>query len=112
VNLTQWSLSVDTDTAEVTSLGDTFKSYVLGTKNASASVSGYWADDADIPFDAFDQNQSGGTVAAYLYPAGTGVASYWYGPVFVTAVSVDDSIGGAVTFSASLQFDGACTRQG
>lgn len=109
-NLTQWSLSIDMDTAEVTSLGDSFKSYVAGMKNATASINGYFADDADIAFDAFDQAQSSGTVAAYLYPAGTSVNKYWYGQVWPTAVSVDDSVGGAVTFTANLVFNGGVTR--
>lgn len=111
-NLTQWSLSIDMDTAEVSSLGDTFKSYVAGLKNASASLSGYWSDDADIPLDAFDQAQSGGTINCYLYPAGTGVAKYWYGAVWPTGISIDDSVGGAVTFSGNLVFNGGCTRIG
>ena len=110
VNLTQWSLTIEQDTAEVTSLGDTFKSYVAGMKGATASLSGFFADDADIPFDAFDQAQSSGTVAAYLYPAGTSVNKYWYGAVWPTNVSVDASVGGAVTFTAALTFNGAVTR--
>lgn len=109
-NLTQWTISIDTDTADVTSLGDTWKSSVLGTKSATASLSGFWADDADIPFDAFDQSQSGGTVTAVLYPAGTGVAKYFSGAVWPKSVSIDDSIGGPVTFKADLVFTGAVTR--
>lgn len=109
-NLTQWSVSIDMDQAEVSSLGDSFKSYVAGLKNATASLSGYFADDQDVPFDAFDQAQSGGTVSAYLYPAGTSVNKYFYGAVWPTQVSIDDSVGGAVTFSASLVFNGGVTR--
>lgn len=109
-NLTQWSISIDMDSAEVSSLGDTFKSYVAGLKNATASLSGYFADDQDVVFDAFDQAQSGGTVSAYLYPAGTSVNKYFYGAVWPTQVSIDDSVGGAVTFSASLTFNGGVTR--
>lgn len=111
-NLTQWTLSIEQETADVTALADTFKSFVAGMKNATASLSGFFADDADVPFDAFDQAQASGTVSAYLYPAGTGVARYWYGAVWPTSVSIDDSVGGAVTIQANLQFNGACTRQG
>jgi predicted secreted protein len=111
-NLTQWSISIDTDTADVTSLGDSWKSSVLGTKSATASMSGFWADDADIPFDALDQSQSGGTVTAVLYPAGTSVNKYFTGSVWPKSVSVDDSVGGAVTFKADLVFTGTVTRVG
>jgi len=112
VNLTQFSLSQETDTADVTALGDTARSFVLGVKNSTATFSGFFADDADVPFDAFDQNQSGGTVPAYLYPGGSGVARYWHGEVWPTAVSIEDGVGGAVTISGSLQFNGSCTRVG
>lgn len=111
-NLTQWSISIEQDTAEVTSLGDSFKSYVAGTKGATASLSGYFDDAADIPFDAFDQALTAGTVSAYLYPAGTSVNRYFYGAVWPTSVSIDDSVGGAVTFSSALTFNGTVTRVG
>ena len=111
-NLTQWSLTIEQDTAEVTSLGDTFKSYVAGMKGATASLSGFFDDAADIPFDAFDQAQGSGTVSAYMYPAGTSVNRYFYGAVWPTNVSIDDSVGGAVTFTAALTFNGAVTRVG
>lgn len=109
-NLSQWSLSIELATADVTSLGDTATSFVAGVTNATASLSGFFADDADIPFDAFDQAQASGTVAAYLYPAGTSVAKYWYGAVWPTSVSVDDPVGGPVAFSAEFQFNGGVTR--
>lgn len=110
VNLTQWSLSIDTDFADTTAIGDAWKSSVIGTKGATMSASGFFADDADVPFDAFDQNQSGGTVSAYLYPAGVSVNKYWYGAVWPKSVSIDDSVGGAVSFKADAVFTGACTR--
>lgn len=111
-NLTQWSINIDMDTADVTAIGDTFKSFVAGTKGATASLSGFFADDADVPFDAFDQAQASGTVTAYLYPAGTGVARYFYGAVWPKGVSIDDSVGGAVTFKTDVVFNGAVTRVG
>lgn len=112
VNLTQFTLSIETDTADVSTLGDTHRSFVLGLKSGSLSFSGFFADDADIAFDAFDQNQSGGTVPAYLYPAGVAVAKYWHGAVWPKSVGIDTGIGGAVTISGEAQFNGAITRVG
>lgn len=106
-NLSQWSINIDQAVAEVTCLGDAFSSFVNGIKNAKASMSGFYDSAADVPFDAFDSNAS---VNVYMYPAGTGVAQYWYGVAFPTAVSCEDSTGGAVTFKADLQFSGAVTR--
>lgn len=112
VNLTQWTLNQDIDLVEVSALGDAAKSYVVGLSGATLSFSGQFADDADIPFDAFDQVQSGGKVAAYLYPAGSSVARYWHGYVFPKGVSVDVSIGGASSIKGDATFTGACTRVG
>lgn len=108
-NLSQWSVNIDQAVAEVTCLGDSFSSFVAGMKNAKASMSGFFDSAADVPFDAFD---SAAAVNVYLYPAGTSVAQYWYGVAFPTAVSCEDSTGGAVTFKTDLQFSGTVTRVG
>lgn len=109
-NLTQWTISIEHATADVTSLGDSAASFVLGVKSATASFSGFFADDADVPFDAFDQAQLSGTVACYLYPAAGAPTKYWYGQVWPTSVSVDDSVGGAVGISGNLTFNGGVSR--
>ena len=108
-NLSAWSLSIEQALAETTSLGDTFSSFVAGIKNATGSLDGFFADNADIPFDAFDSAEA---VSCYLYPAGVGVAQYWYGQVFPSNMSVEDSVSGAVTFKTDIQFSGGCTRVG
>jgi len=110
VNLTQWSIALDMDLADVTSIGDTFKSFVPGMKSAHLTASGFFADDALIPFAAFDQAQASGTVSAYLYPAGVGVAKYFSGAVWPKSVSVDDSVGGPVGFKVDAPFNGVVTR--
>jgi len=110
-NLTQWSIAIEQDTAECTAIGDSFKSYVAGMKGATCTLSGFFADDADIPFDAFDQAQASGTVSAYLYPAGTSVSKYFSGAVWPTNVSIEDTVNGVVTFSAQLRFDSTVSRK-
>lgn len=109
-NLTQWTINIEMATADVTSLGDTFSSFVAGIRSATASFSGFFADDADVPFDAFDQAQGSGTVACYLYPSASAPTKYWYGQTWPTSVSVDDSVGGAVSISGALTFNGGVTR--
>lgn len=108
-NLSSWSLTIEQALAETTSLGDTFSSFVAGIKNASGSLSGFFANDADVPFDAFDSAEA---VNCYLYPAGTSVARYWHGTVFPSNMAVEDSVSGAVTFTTDIQFTGGCTRVG
>jgi hypothetical protein len=111
-NLTSWSLDIEMDLADVTAIGDDFRSFVAGVKGGSSSMSGFLADDADIPFDAFDQAQSGGKVAAYLYPFGTSVAKYWYFNAWPKKVNVDDPVSGPVAFKADLTADGTVARRG
>lgn len=112
VNLTQFSLKIETDTADVSAVGDSWRSFLVGLKSASLSFAGFFADDADVPFDALDQNQSGGTVPAYLYPAGSSVARYWYGAVWPKSANVEVGVGGAVGISGECVFNGAVTRVG
>lgn len=109
-NLTQWTINIEQATADVTSLGDSWSTFVMGIKSANASFSGFFADDADIPFDAFDQAQASGTVACYLYPSASAPTKYWAGQAWPTSVSVEDSVGGAVSISGNLVFNGAVTR--
>lgn len=108
-NLSAWSLTIEQALAETTALGDTFASFVAGIKNASGSLSGFFANDADVPFDAFDSAEA---VNCYLYPAGTSVSRYWHGQVFPSNMAIDDSVDGAVTFKTDIQFTGTCTRVG
>lgn len=107
-NLTQWSLSLETDTSQVTSMGDEWKSFVRGTKGGSGSLQGYFADDADVPFDAFDD---GNKVACYLYPSKDAPSKYWHGYVWPTGASVETSVTGAVSFTVPFTFDGPVGRQ-
>lgn len=111
-NLTEWSVNQEMDLVEVSSLGDSAKTFVAGMKDIKADMSGYFSDSEDVPFDAFDQAITGGTVNLYLYPAGTSVAEYIYGAVWPKSVEISTSVNGAVTFTCGVQFNGTATRVG
>lgn len=106
-NLTQWTISIQADKAEVTSLGDSFKSYVRGVKGGTISAQGFWADDADVPFDAFDADAK---VAAYLYPAAGAPSKFWSGYVWPDQIDCGVQVGGAATANFSGTFDGTISR--
>lgn len=108
-SLTQFTLTLDADSSEIQSMGDTWRSFVQGFRGGQLTVSGYFDDANDVPFDAFDASQK---VLAYCYPAGTAVARYFYGYVWPGQVGVDAGIGGAVTMNGTFTFDGAVTRVG
>lgn len=109
VNLTQWSLSLETETTEVTSLGDEWKTFVRGVKGGTGQLQGYFADDADVPFDAFDD---GRRVACYLYPSSQAPGRYWSGYVWPTGTQVETAVNDAVRFTLPFTFDGVVTRVG
>ena len=108
-NLTKWSLNITADKSEVTSLGDDYKSFVRGVKGGSLKGSGFWADDADIPFDAFDADT---TVYAYLYPSENAPGKFWCGYVWPDSVTCDVDVSGPVTMGIDATFDGTIGRTG
>lgn len=105
--LTEWTLNMATDRVEVTSFGDTNKTYVQGLKDVSGTFSGFWQDNDDTIFDASD---SADGVKLYLYPASTAILRYFYGPAFVDA-SINTGVAAAVAVSGTFAAAGAWGRQ-
>lgn len=108
-NLSDWSLSITADKAEVTSLGDTWKSFVRGTYGGTVKAKGFWSDDQDAPYDAFD---AGTLVYAYLYPSENAQLDFWCGYVWPDTVTCDTNVSGAVAMTLDATFDGAIGRSG
>lgn len=72
-----WKLSATTDTQEVTSFGDTTKTYVQGLPDASGSFEGFLS----LGSASFGYLSSGAR-KLYLYPDATNNAGvYWFGTV-------------------------------
>ena len=108
-NINDWKIDISQDVAEVSCLGDTWKSFVTGLKSATGSMSGYWASDTDIPFDAFDSSIAN---SFYGYPAGSAVAQYVYGAIIPTKFGIDVPVSGPTAFSADFTVNGVLSRQG
>ena len=108
-NLTKWALNITADKVDVTALGDDFKSFVRGVKSGTLKASGFWADDSDIPYDAFDGDT---LVYAYLYPSENAPGKFWCGYVWPDTVTCDVDISGAVGTSIDATFDGSIGRTG
>ena len=107
--LTTWSIALTQDVAEVTALGDDYKSFVVGVKGGTMAFKGFHMSDEDVPFDAYD---IGGKVTCYLYPSADNTARYWWGNVWPTSVSVEDPVSGPVTLDFAGTFDSTFTRVG
>lgn len=94
-NLTTFDIQQTRDKTEVTSFGDTTKTYIAGLADASGSFSGFWDSAGGL------QKVADGVARAfYLYPTTTDTTKYWFGTATFD-ITVSTSVGGAVEASGS-----------
>lgn len=98
ISLAEWSLDMTSERFEVTSFGDTNKTYVQGLQDLTGSISGFWNHNETTLFDAAG---SAGAVRMYLYPSTDAADIYWYGTAFIDA-SISVPVGGPVAISGSF----------
>jgi len=87
--LSSWSLDFTVDKVDVTSFGDTNKTYVSGLPDASGSFGGFY-DNATAQL--YTASQDGLARRFYLYPDNSDTLEYFYGTALF-----DFSISGSVT---------------
>lgn len=95
------------DTAETTAFGATSKSYIVGLRDATLSISGIWDATVDSYFIGTEPASRG-----FIYgPAGDGSGNVKYsGECILTSYSISNPVGDVVTFSADFQVTGNVTR--
>ena len=97
------SKSASVETAEVTTLGETAKSYIAGLEDGSFSVEGYY-DGTTGAIDAQMQDILGSSTVFTMVVGTDAVGAYGYGAQTVgTTYDVGAEIGGAVSISAEGQ---------
>jgi len=95
------------DTAETTAFGATSKSYIVGLRDATISVSGLW----DATVDGYIIGTEPATRSFIFGPAGTTSSNVKYtGECILTNYSISNPVGDVVTFSLDLQVTGNVTR--
>jgi len=95
------------DTAESTAFGSTSKSYLVGLRDATISVSGIW----DATVDGYIIGTEPATRTFIFGPAGsTGGNIKYTGECILTNYSVSNPVGDVVTYSLDLQCTGGVTR--
>jgi len=107
--LTDVSFPETVETADVTTLGDSAKEYIVGLKDATISLSGKW----DLTWDQLIDSTVGQAASlTFNYgPNGSAAPKVKYsGECYVTNYSISSGIGDAVSFSLDLQVTGAVTR--
>ena len=95
------------DTAETTAFGATSKSYIVGLRDATISVSGLW----DATVDGYIIGTEPATRSFIFGPAGSTSSNVKYtGECILTNYSISNPVGDVVTFSLYLQVTGNVTR--
>lgn len=98
-----------TDTHETTSFGATAKTYLVGLKDATFSISGNWDPTMDGYLSTLLTPTASTTFV--IGPQGSTAAQIKYtGECWLTSYSVGDPVGDLVTYSADFQITGAVTR--
>ena len=95
------------DTAETTAFGATSKSYIVGLRDATISVSGLW----DATIDGYIIGTEPATRSFIFGPAGsTGGNVKYSGECILTNYGISNPVGDVVTYSLDLQVTGNVTR--
>ena len=95
------------DTAETTAFGSTSKSYIVGLRDSTISVSGLW----DATIDGYIIGTEPASRTFIFGPAGsTGGNVKYTGEAILTNYSVSAPVADVVTFSLDLQVTGNVTR--
>ena len=95
------------DTAETTAFGATSKSYIVGLRDATISVSGLW----DATVDGYFIGTEPASRHFVFGPAGnTGGNVKYSGSCILTSYSVSSPVADVDTFSADFQVTGNVTR--
>lgn len=98
IKLNAWTIDRSTDKFEITSFGDTNKTYVQGLPDVKGTISGFWDDSETKPFGGAASTNG---VKLYLYPDSTVPTKYAYGTAWLDA-SINTPVGGAVTINGSF----------
>lgn len=96
--LNSWSLNNTSDKVDVTSFGDSNKTYVAGLPDSSGSYSGFYNDASDGLYDAA---LDGVARKFYIYPSSSDTGEYFYGTAFFD-FNVESNVDGAVTISGDF----------
>ena len=92
-----WSLEFTTDKIEVTSFGDSTKTYVAGIADATGQFAGFY-DDASA--QTYTAAIDGLSRRFYLYPNSALTTQYFFGTIFAD-MTINADVAGAVQVSAT-----------
>ncbi len=106
--IASWSLTMATDTDEVTALEDATKVYVAGLPDASGEFGGFFDDSSNQTYTAAID---GIARKFYLYPNATVTSPYFFGTIIVD-FRVNAAVSSATQLSAQWKAATAVLRVG
>jgi hypothetical protein len=103
-----WSMEFTTDKIDVTSFGDSTKTYVAGIADATGQFAGFY-DDASA--QTYTAAIDGLSRRFYLYPNSNLPTQYFFGTIFAD-MSINSEVAGAVQVSATWNAATAVAKVG
>lgn len=107
-SLRAWTINFERDTVDVTSFGDTNKTYLAGLKDVSGTFEGFF--DTEYFRTLMDESESDTGTRVQITPSTTVSGFYFQGPAWLTVNAASD-VNGAITVSGSFRANGAWTIQ-
>lgn len=111
-SLSGWTINFTRDKVDVTSFGDTNKTYLAGLKDVSGTFEGFF--DTDYIRSLMDESDSDTGTRIRITPSLTYPTNYYEGPAWLDLTNtgaVNDAVKVSGTFSANgtwtLQVDGS-----
>lgn len=102
-----FSVATTADTAESTTMGDSWRTHSVTLKGWSGSLDCFWDETDTTGQGALVEGVS---VTLNLYPEGASTGDKYYtGTAIVTGVTINSSFDGLVESSITFQGDGALT---
>ena len=100
-----FSIATTADTAESTTMGDSWRSFSTTLKGWSGSLDCFWDETDTTGQGALTE---GATVTLNVYPEGATTGDKYYtGSAIVTGVTINSSFDGLVESSITFQGDGS-----
>ena len=100
-----FSIATTADTAESTTMGDSWRSFSTTLKGWSGSLDCFWDETDTTGQGALAE---GATVTLNVYPEGASTGDKYYtGSAIVTGVTINSSFDGLIESSITFQGDGA-----
>jgi predicted secreted protein len=106
VDVSSWSLELGTDTLDVTALGDSWKKFIAGLKEWSASAEGFYSVHTDTNGQKALQDAylNSTEVSLRLY---VNAVNYYSGSAYISGLTVEDPVDDTVSVSFEFQGTGA-----